>query len=120
MSIVDVAKGATEERSAHCEMRPATIANTGGTIESAILQQDSVNDAKRGQLHSAFLDMMSTMHRIAWFSMVSISGRDVLFKLDTGTEVTANSKSTWQLLERPILQPPDKQLLGQHENPYKS
>ena len=34
------------------------------------------------------------------------------FKLDTGAEVTAVSKATWQMLGKPSLQPPDKQLFG--------
>ena len=55
---------------------------------------------------------MSTQRSNAWFSTISVNGRKLPFKLDTGAEVTAVSKATWQEIGKPLLQPPDKQLFG--------
>ena len=61
---------------------------------------------------SAFLDTVSSSRRNTWSTRVTINGTQVPFKLDTGAEVTAISKGTWQILGKPALQPPDKQLFG--------
>ncbi len=48
----------------------------------------------------------------AWFYNVCVNDQEVRFKLDTGAEVTAISKETWQQLRKPPLQTPDKRLFG--------
>ena len=63
-------------------------------------------------LDSAFLDTVSTQRSNAWFSTISVNGRKLPFKLDTGAEVTAVSKATWQEIGKPLLQPLDKKLFG--------
>ena len=46
-----------------------------------------------------------------------MDGKELPFKLDTGAEVTAVSKETWQILGKPALQPPNKHLLGPAQQP---
>ena len=70
-----------------------------------------------GTLDTAFLNTVSTDRSKAWFATISISGREMPFKLDTGAEVTAVSKTTWQMLGEPLLQPPDKQLWSSPTTP---
>ena len=43
---------------------------------------------------SAFLDTSSKDDKSVWISKVSINGKEIPFKLDTGAEVTAISKET--------------------------
>ena len=57
----------------------------------------------------AFLD---AGERNAWYAAITIDDKEVTFKLDTGAEVTAVSQETWQTLNRPTLQPSNRQLLG--------
>ena len=70
-------------------------------------------------LDSAFLDTVSTQRSNVWFSTISVNGRKLPFKLDTGAEVTAVSKTTWQEIGKPLLQPPDKQLFGPARRPLE-
>lgn len=55
---------------------------------------------------------MSAGERNAWYAAITIDDKDVTFKLDTDAEVTAVSQETWQTLNRPTLQPSNRQLLG--------
>ena len=68
---------------------------------------------------SAFLDTVSSERKNTWFSNITISGKEMPFKLDTGAEVTAVSKKTWQMLGEPALQPPNKQLYGPAQQPLE-
>ena len=61
---------------------------------------------------SAFLDMLSDDNQSVWTSKVSVNGKEIPFKLDTGAEVTAISKETWKVLGKPALQQSDKHLFG--------
>ena len=58
------------------------------------------------------VDTMSAVERNAWYAAITIDDKEVTFKLDTGAEVTAVSQETWQTLNRPTLQPSNRQLLG--------
>ena len=47
-----------------------------------------------------------------WISKITVNGRVITFKLDTGAEVTAISEATWRTLGKPPLGAPNKQLYG--------
>ena len=52
--------------------------------------------------------------------VLTILGKQVTFKVDTGAGVTAISKATWEVLDKPTLQPPNKHLYGPSQQPLKS
>ncbi len=52
-----------------------------------------VEQDKEDNLDSAFLDTMSNSNKSVWSSKIDINGKMILFKLDTGTEITAISPS---------------------------
>ena len=79
---------------------------------STMCRQKTVATVQRDDPDTAFLDTLSNDSKPMWTSKVNINGKEVAFKLDTGAEVTAISKETWEALGKPILQPPDKHLLG--------
>ena len=70
-------------------------------------------------LDTAFLDSMMKEQENAWFTNISVSDREMPFNLDTGAEVTAISKEAWEVLRKPRLQTPDKQLFGPAHQPLK-
>jgi len=70
-------------------------------------------------LDTAFLDTVSTNHSKAWVTLLSIKGKQKPFKLDTGAEVTAISKSTWESLRKPLLHSPNKQLFCPARQPLQ-
>ena len=49
-----------------------------------------------------------------------MADKKVTFKIDTGAEVTAISKATWQSLGKPELQSPSKLLYGPAKKPLKN
>ena len=55
-----------------------------------------------------------------WNSELLVDGKQVTFKIDTGAEVTAISKATWQSLGKPDLQSPSKLLYGPAKKPLKT
>ena len=68
---------------------------------------------------TAFLDTVSGNRSKAWIAKISVCGREVQFKLDTGAEVTAISERMWQMLGKPQLQTPKKQLFGPASQPLQ-
>ena len=68
---------------------------------------------------TAFLDTMSTAQTKTWTSIITVNGRVITFKLDTGAEVTAISEATCGLLGKPPLQDPNKQLYGPARKPLE-
>ena len=63
-------------------------------------------------LDTAFLDTVSGGKTKSWTTTISLNGQKLKFKLDTGAEVTAVSKATWQVLGKPELQQPNRHLSG--------
>ena len=87
---------------------------------SAQCHQKAVSTIGEGDiLNAAFLDSMTKEQENAWFTNISVSDREMPFKLDTGAEVTAVSKEVWEVLRKPTLQRPDKQLFGPAHQPLK-
>ena len=70
-------------------------------------------------LDTAFLDTVSGDRSKAWIAKISVCDREVQFKLDTGAEVTAISERMWQMLGKPQLQTPKKQLFGPASEPLQ-
>ena len=68
---------------------------------------------------SAFLDTLSSGKTNIWIAHIAINGKVMPFKLDTGAEVTAITKGTWQMLGKPALQSPNKQLFGPAQHPLE-
>ena len=62
---------------------------------------------------------MTREKKNVWISNIMINGKQMPFKLDTGAEVTAVPKQTWQMLGKPTLQSPNKQLLGPAQQPLE-
>ena len=65
----------------------------------------------------AYLDTIGTESFTVWTATVQISGKDVLFKVDTGAAVTAISKECHKYLGKPELQKPVKSLQGPDNQP---
>ena len=85
---------------------------------SAQCHQRTVSTVQNGDLiESAFLDTVLNEQKSVWTSNLIVNGKEIPFNLDTGAEVTAVSKETWQILEKPGLQPPNKHLLGPAQQP---
>ena len=83
----------------------------------ATLQEQSVDTTLQEEtIDTAFMDTMSTDCSNAWFATISVSGKDIPFKLETGAEVTAVSR---KMLGKPSLSTPDKQLFGPAQQPLE-
>ena len=61
---------------------------------------------------TAFLDTISDSEQKGWTSVLTINGKQIPFKLDTGAEVTAISMKTWKEIGEPALQLSYKHLFG--------
>ena len=80
---------------------------------SSQCRQRAVSTVQDGEtVDTAFLDTMSTDQNKTWITKITVNGRVITFKLDTGTEVTAISEATWRTLGKPPLGAPNKQLFG--------
>ena len=85
---------------------------------SAQCRQRTVSTVQdRDTIDSAFLDTVSNEEKNVWTSNLTINGKQIPFKLDTGAEVTAVSQETWQMLGKPALQRPNKHLFGPAQQP---
>ena len=65
----------------------------------------------------AFLDTVSSTKNSVWLKTVQVNGRDITFKLDTGAEVSAISTEAYEILLKPPLTPPGKQLFRPSRQP---
>ena len=70
-------------------------------------------------LDSTFLDTVSSDDKKAWISNIKIKGKEIPFKVDTGAEGTAIARETWQILGKPKLHTPNKQLYGPDQQPLE-
>ena len=59
-------------------------------------------------------------HTSAWFTTVTLNGKRLSFKLDTGAEVTAISMEAYKQLRKPQLTTPEKILYGPSRQPLKT
>ena len=68
--------------------------------------------ANQVSMDSAFLDTVGSREKSVWTATVSVQDKKVIFKLDTGAEVTAISEDTFKKLPRVALRHPAKKLFG--------
>ena len=68
---------------------------------------------------SVFRDTVESSRKNSWIAHITINGTRLLFKLDTGAEVTAISKEAWEMIGKPALQTPGKQLFGPAQHPLE-
>jgi len=87
---------------------------------SAVCRKKTVSTVEADPTNSAFLDTLAANDGRCWTSDLTIDRKQITFKIDTGAEVTAITKRTWQVLEEPALQPPNKHLFGPAKQPLKS
>ena len=57
-----------------------------------------------------FLDALTKEEGSSWTESINLNGRNITFKLDIGSEVTAISRKTFQKVQRPILERPTRSL----------
>ena len=72
---------------------------------------DTISTTQGLSLDSAFLDAIEDTRATTWTATVTLNNVDVLFKLDTGAEVSAITVETYQKL-RVKLEKPQKTLYG--------
>ena len=72
---------------------------------SAVASEDQADDA-------VFLGTLSTQGSSTWSGTIQLNGKGVLFKFDTGAEVSAVSEETYQRVHGKQLQRPTKVLYG--------
>ncbi|XP_062512805.1 uncharacterized protein K02A2.6-like [Corticium candelabrum] len=60
----------------------------------------------------AYVFPVNVSKRITWSSKISVGGKELTFKLDTGAEVTVITEEAHRMLEMPKLQKPSKALYG--------
>ena len=72
---------------------------------------DTISVPIEHTIDSAFLDAVDDTTNTCWTETISLNGKDVTFKLDTGAEVTAITEETYQMLSAK-LSPPLKTLYG--------
>ena len=82
---------------------------------SAMCRQKNVSTVQEDDPNTAFLDTLSEDNSSLWIANLTMNGKKIPFKLDTGAEVTAISKDTWKALGEPSLQTTNKQLFGPAE-----
>ena len=66
---------------------------------------------------TGFLGAVGADTENVWFSTVQLLGRPLSFKLDTGAEVTAISKSVFRTLPQVKLRPTNRALYGPNRKP---
>ena len=66
---------------------------------------------------TAYLDAVGTGQSSKWTTTISIAGAEVIFKLDTGAEVTTISETTFKSLKLGKLETADKVLCGPDRKP---
>ena len=103
---------AKDELCHHCKVKGHFSAVCRNKNLSAV-REDNPTD-------SAFLDTISNDDNRVWNSELLVDGEKAIFKIDTGAEVTAISKATWQSLGEPDLQSPSKLLYGPAKKPLKT
>lgn len=80
--------------------------------EISTMSEEPTEECTDDPTDTAFLDTLTDNDTKGWISTITINGKQLPFKLDTGAEVTAISKNTWKELGEPALKSPDKHLFG--------
>ena len=79
---------------------------------------DTISESNQEEqtIDSAFLDAVGDTMDTCWTATVTLNGKDVIFKLDMGAEVTAITEKTYQMLNAELT-PPCKRLYGPSQVP---
>ena len=72
----------------------------------------SVSTGNTKEKASSFLRTMSEDDEVTWYIDIQLRQRVTTFKIDTGSEVTAISRETHQLIGNPKLSTPSKVIYG--------
>ena len=79
----------------------------------------STHEVEVGPLEEAFLGTVTSSIDQAWSVNVQLQGKEMLFKMDTGAEVTVISKKVYDTLEKTKLGKPSKVLYGPTHQPLE-
>ena len=86
-------------------------------------QQTVLDSQEKNDLYSdtIYLDAINNADDKQWLVTVLVESNSVIFKVDTGAEVTALSERTFQLFTNPVtkLQKPTQTLRGPHRSPLE-
>ena len=88
---------------------------------SSLCYSKSVSEIASSEecLDTAFLNTLQKGKESCWRAKIQLCGKETMFKLDTGAEVTAVSEKTYQQLKNQHLIPPQKVLYGPSQTPLK-
>ena len=76
------------------------------------VQQSLHADAEESLLDSAFLNTIFDSEEKSWCVTIQVENQDILFKIDTGAEMTVISDQTFQSLDKDLSKIMKKQLYG--------
>ena len=79
----------------------------------------STQEVEAGPLEEAFLGTVTSSKDQAWSVNVRLQGKKILFKMDTGAEVTVISEKMYDTLEKTKLGKPSKVLYGPAHQPLE-
>ena len=79
----------------------------------------STQEVEAGPLEEAFLGTVTSSTDQAWSVNVRLQGKEILFKMDTGAEVTVISEKVYDTLEKTRLGKPSKVLYGPARQPLE-
>ena len=89
------------------------VTDSCSSCEPALtLDLDDMNDV-------AYLNTIDSDQGHAWTCQVNVNGHDVLFKIDTGAEVTVISDNITESIRLHQLNHPTKKLRGPHNRPLE-
>ena len=105
--------GRYHAKKAHCPARQARCSkcNRKGHFGARCFSKtiETVDSESRD---GAYVFPVNVSKRITWSSKISVGGKELTFKLDTGAEVTVITEEAHRMLEMPKLQKPSKALYG--------
>ena len=107
---------------ARCPGRDAECHKCGnrGHYKSFCYSKKLAELTSKDVLETAYLDTVNTGQTNAWILTIQLNNAPVKVKLDTGAEVTALSKETYQMLGSPLLSGATKSLYGPSHSPLKT
>ena len=79
----------------------------------------STQEVEAGPVEEAFLGTVTSSKDQAWSVNVRLQGKESLFKIDTGAEVTVISEKVYDTLEKTKLEKPSEVLYGPAHQPYE-
>ena len=100
-------------KEAHCPARQAMCSkcNRKGHFEAQCFSK-TIATVDSESRDGAYVFPVNASKRITWSAKISVGGKQLTFKLDTGAEVTVITEEAHRMLEMPKLQKPSKALYG--------